>query len=218
MAKKAKSAPKTSPKTTPKVAKRTGKKAGKKADSKPVKKAKGSSSSVKSAPKKSASKAAPAPKKAVAPAVKPVKAKEPAAKEKVARKPQAAKPSVLKAVKPAPVAEEAELFGEVEAVKEIEAPEVAVEAAKVIPEKKVKKRDELKIDRTGDLGQQWRTLFEKNKGIKALPYKMSENYEAKTPLMHKVLGWGYVLTSQNDRLEVLFEDGIKILIANYKSS
>lgn len=83
-------------------------------------------------------------------------------------------------------------------------------------EKKAKKRDELKIDRTGNLEAQWKTLFEKTKGVKAAAYKMSESYEAKTPIIHKVLGWGYVLTSQNNRLEVLFKDGIKMLIANYK--
>lgn len=84
------------------------------------------------------------------------------------------------------------------------------------PEKK-KRKDDPKIDRAGDLAGQWKTLFEKSKAIKPTPYKMSENYEARTPLMHKVLGWGYVLSSQNNRLEVLFQDGIKMLIANYKA-
>jgi hypothetical protein len=84
-------------------------------------------------------------------------------------------------------------------------------------EKKAKKRDEIKIDRTGNLENQWKTIFERSKAVKPVAYKMSENYEARTALMHKVLGWGYVLTSQNNRLEVLFKDGIKFLIANYKS-
>jgi len=84
-------------------------------------------------------------------------------------------------------------------------------------EKKAKKRDDLKIDRTGNFESQWKTLFDRSKAIKPVAYKMSENYEARTALMHKVLGWGYVLTSQNNRLEVLFKDGIKFLIANYKS-
>ncbi len=83
------------------------------------------------------------------------------------------------------------------------------------PEKK-KRKDDLKLDRNGDLAVQWQALFEKSKALKPMPYKMSDNYEARTPLMHKVLGWGYIITSQNNRLEVLFKDGIKILIANYK--
>ena len=89
-------------------------------------------------------------------------------------------------------------------------------AAEKAPEKK-KKKDDLKIDRNGDLESQWQSLHDKNKGLKAVPYKMSDNFEAKTPLMHKVLGWGYVISSVNNRLEVLFKDGIKILIANYKA-
>ena len=83
---------------------------------------------------------------------------------------------------------------------------------------KKRKRDEVKFDRGGDIEGQWQVLFDKAKGIKPLPYKMSDNFEARTPLLHKVLGWGYVLSSQNNRLEVLFKDGVKVLIANYKSA
>ncbi len=87
------------------------------------------------------------------------------------------------------------------------------------PEKKSKKSKSLNIalDRLSDLGAQWMSLYERSKELEALPYKMSGTYEAKTAIMHKVLGWGFVLSSQNDRLEVLFKDGIKILIANYKT-
>jgi hypothetical protein len=65
------------------------------------------------------------------------------------------------------------------------------------------------------LGQKWTTLFKKFNDS-AIPYNVSGSYEAKTPIMHKVLGWGYVLANKNDRLEVLFRDGIKYLISNYK--
>ncbi len=85
-------------------------------------------------------------------------------------------------------------------------------------EKRTRRRDEVRIDRSGNLEEQWRALYEKAKGIKPVPYNMSDTYEPRTPLMHKVLGWGYVLNNQNDRLEVLFKDGIKILISNYKRS
>lgn len=53
---------------------------------------------------------------------------------------------------------------------------------------------------------------------KANTYSMSGVFEAQTPLQHKVLGWGYILSVQNDRLEVIFEQGTKILISNYKSN
>jgi len=82
---------------------------------------------------------------------------------------------------------------------------------------KKKKKDDLKIDRNGDLPSQWRLVHDRSKHLKPATYKMSENYEARTALLHKVLGWGFVLTSLNNRLEVLFRDGIKILIANYKA-
>lgn len=63
----------------------------------------------------------------------------------------------------------------------------------------------------------WLELRDKNKNIKPLPYRMSEVFLEKTPIEHKVLGWGFVLSVVNDRLEVLFRSGIKHLISNYKS-
>jgi hypothetical protein len=84
-----------------------------------------------------------------------------------------------------------------------------------VAEKK-KKKDDFKIDRNGDLVAQWEALREKTKLIKPLNYKMSESFEARIPIMHKVLGWGFVISNQNDRLEVLFKDGIRNLISNYK--
>lgn len=90
------------------------------------------------------------------------------------------------------------------------------DADKLAGEKK-KKKDDLKIDRNGDLEAQWQTLKDKNKAIKPLAYKMSESFEARTPILHKVLGWGFIISNQNDRLEVLFQQGIKFLISNYKA-
>jgi len=64
----------------------------------------------------------------------------------------------------------------------------------------------------------WLELKDKYKSTKAAPYKMSEAYAEKTPIDHKVLGWGFILSVMNDRLEVLFQSGIKQLISNYKSN
>jgi len=64
----------------------------------------------------------------------------------------------------------------------------------------------------------WLELRDKYKSTKAAPYKMSEAYAEKTPIDHKVLGWGFILSVMNDRLEVLFQSGIKQLISNYKSN
>lgn len=82
---------------------------------------------------------------------------------------------------------------------------------------KKKKKDDLKLDRSGDLEAQWAQLKEKYKALKPVAYKMSESFEARTPILHKVLGWGFIITNQNDRLEVLFQQGIKFLISNYKA-
>lgn len=49
-------------------------------------------------------------------------------------------------------------------------------------------------------------------------YKMTEQFEAQTPIFHKVLGWGYIVSNEFDRLEVVFESGKKMLISNYKSN
>lgn len=64
----------------------------------------------------------------------------------------------------------------------------------------------------------WVELNRKFGKEKSANYKMSDTFQALTPLQHKVLGWGFILTNENDRLEVLFETGIRMLISNYKSS
>ncbi len=84
---------------------------------------------------------------------------------------------------------------------------------------KTSKAKPIKIDR-GNLADEkakWTDLSRKFGKEKGLTYKMSESYPASAPLQHKVLGWGYILTNENDRLEVLFEHGIRMLISNYKS-
>lgn len=66
------------------------------------------------------------------------------------------------------------------------------------------------------LSQKWNSLYKKAEQIDAKPYNMKAIFEEKTAIVHKVLGWGYILANRNDRLEVLFKDGIKYLISNYK--
>lgn len=92
----------------------------------------------------------------------------------------------------------------------------AADASKVEKTSKIKP---VKVDR-GNLADEkakWAELSKKYAKEKALTYKMTESYPASVPLQHKVLGWGYILTNENDRLEVLFENGIRMLISNYKS-
>lgn len=70
---------------------------------------------------------------------------------------------------------------------------------------------------SSDEEARWVDIYEKNKGEKPLDYDMKRKYESNKPLQHKILGWGWILSSENDRLEVLFKDGKKILISNYNS-
>ncbi len=67
------------------------------------------------------------------------------------------------------------------------------------------------------LGKKWASLYKKSEESKTPTYNMRGVFEEKTPIQHKVLGWGYILSNKNDRLEVLFKDGIRFLISNYKA-
>lgn len=66
------------------------------------------------------------------------------------------------------------------------------------------------------LAKKWNTLFKKSAKIETQPYHMRKVFEEKTGIEHKVLGWGYILSNKNDRLEVLFKDGVRFLISNYQ--
>ena len=87
--------------------------------------------------------------------------------------------------------------------------------------KKVKKKRVTKAEREAAeeaerLRDKWQELHALSEGQPSKKYKITDSYESNSSLDHVKLGWGYVLTSQNNRLEVLFEDGIKILVSNYK--
>lgn len=86
-------------------------------------------------------------------------------------------------------------------------------AEPAVPSKKAKKYEAATEEEA-----RWLELRDKYKSTKAAPYKMSEVYAEKTPIDHKVLGWGFIISVLNDRLEVLFQSGIKQLISNYKSN
>lgn len=64
----------------------------------------------------------------------------------------------------------------------------------------------------------WYDYAKKFGKVRPREYKMTEQFEAQTPIFHKVLGWGYILSNEFDRLEVVFESGKKMLISNYKSN
>lgn len=148
------------------------------------------------------------PKKA-----KPAAAKRSDAKLKLSGK----KPAVKKTAeaKPAPAAAVAK-----PAAKSTRAGEIAKAKAALKAEAKPRSR-KISVDidpseATSALSSKWSTLYKKAEQIEAKPYNMKAVFEEKTAILHKVLGWGYILANRNDRLEVLFKDGIKYLISNYK--
>ncbi len=116
-------------------------------------------------------------------------------------------------------AEKAIAGGADEEEEEVTAPVKKTPKEKSASERRIKKERDLLsgIDRNGDLSEIWQKFYETHKGEKAKPYSMRETFEAKSSLQHVKLGWGFILSNINDRLEVLFKEGIKILISNYKS-
>ena len=148
--------------------------------------------------------------------VKPVKV----AKEKPAKAIKPAKPALMtkkgkKAVDEEEV-EKPEIKKPQTIVSMMESEPAADDAAKV---EKISKVKPVKVDR-GNLNDEkakWNELYKKYGKDKAVTYKMTERFPTLAPLQHKVLGWGFILTNENDRLEVLFENGIRMLISNYKN-
>lgn len=108
------------------------------------------------------------------------------------------------------------IVDEVESLNEVEN-NVSTTDAKA---EKVSKFKPIRVERgnAADEKAKWAEVFRKYGKEKSVTYKMSDTFAAMTPIQHKVLGWGFVLTNDNDRLEVLFETGIRMLISNYKSS
>lgn len=163
-----------------------------------------------------AKKAKPPAKKAVAktPAKTKAKALVPA---KVETKAKGALKREMKK-KPEVKAEKALTAKAVEATK----PAPPVEVAPVVAEVAAPIQDstpaELKslYKKISQAGNNWENVYKlASKVLKAKNYKMSEVFEARTPIQHKVLGWGYVLSSENNRIQVLFKDGVKTLITSY---
>ncbi len=124
--------------------------------------------------------------------------------------------SKLESSKPALMTKKGKAEPVVEAIDE-----VAVSEAEAAPAKaeKVSKVKPIRIEK-GNLDDEkakWNELFKKYGKDKAIPYKMSDTFPSLSPVQHKVLGWGFILKNDNDRMEVLFETGIRMLISNYKS-
>ncbi len=82
-------------------------------------------------------------------------------------------------------------------------------------EEKAKKSSEQVVDTAG-ADPIWLELHRKHGDEKTQNYDMRGVFETSTALNHKILGWGWILSNENDRLEVVFKDGKRVLISNYK--
>lgn len=146
---------------------------------------------------------APKKKGALANAVAKIEAlknKVTAAKNENVKKLEAMVPAILKSDKKSKKKEEA--------VVEVE--------ETVVSNDKPMKLSKLERSKMTEDEAKWWDLHEKNKTQKAPNYDMREAFEANKPIQHKLLGWGFVLNNDNDRLEVLFKDGKRMLISNRK--
>lgn len=157
---------------------------------------------------------AKAAKKATAKASKP---------EKKEAKPKDVKPKAKAAAKEKapPLKTEKKPKNESEEVAVVAMPENEAESAPEVakPKTKAKKPSKASAAKSAALAEEskkWSDMRDKYGADKAVNYSMSGVFEANTSIQHKVLGWGWIVSVQNDRLEVLFEDGAKTLISNYK--
>ena len=99
----------------------------------------------------------------------------------------------------------------------------SVEAPKALskaPEKSAQtteSSEKIKIDKNMTEEQvKWAEMYNKYKDGQDLVYDMRSTIKASSAIQHKILGWGWILSNENDRLEVLFRDGKRMLISNYR--
>lgn len=61
----------------------------------------------------------------------------------------------------------------------------------------------------------WKDCYNQYKNNKPASYNMKNSYTAQTAINHPTFGWGFIVSVNDNRLEVLFQEGKKKLISNY---
>ena len=100
------------------------------------------------------------------------------------------------------------------------APAKKAPAKKVTSDKKpnlTKKQEVKKTLVSKEDRKAFEAYFKKYQDLKPVSYDMKKSYQEGIALKHASFGWGFVVSSINNRLEVVFEEGRKILISNYKA-
>ncbi len=200
---------------------------------KPSKKAAESkTSSGKSVPSLKAKSQAKAPEKAQAKAATKAPAKAPAKTSAKSQpkasakaptsaqakdKPKAPPAAPLKAAQKVATQESPKVAPKVQPAPEAEASEeVDPSKGRELMSKAALRKLEAKLRSENDAAKRWQSVFEQYGKAKAAPYTMSGSFEASQAIQHKVLGWGLILESRDNRIQVLFKDGVRTLITNYR--
>ena len=80
-----------------------------------------------------------------------------------------------------------------------------------------KKEPSATVENLGEkVDPEWTQYMNQSKDANPVPYFMDEDFQPKTIISHKLLGLGYVIKNQNNRIEVSFKVGKKTLVTNYK--
>jgi hypothetical protein len=138
--------------------------------------------------------------------------KQPKKEAKAEAKPKAkaeAKPAKPVKVEAKPLKKAAVPAAEVKAEKPAKAP-------KEPKAPKLTKAEKAAIKISSEDQKRWLEYQEKHGDEKPQKYTMAGQFEAQKPIEHPKFGWGFILTNIEDRLEVVFESGIKFLISNRK--
>ena len=150
--------------------------------------------------------------------------KKPAGSKKAPAKSSSAGATKKKSVKKEPVKKSSKVKKPASSAVKHTAEKAAVLSSKprVKKNEKVKKLDKKALaEKKAQTENQkkWSALYQKkSKDIKAGGFSIFEKYSAGSPIMHKTFGWGWILSSKNNRLEVIFEDKVRTLLSNLSSS
>lgn len=81
-----------------------------------------------------------------------------------------------------------------------------------------KKKEKAALAAKKDLERErYARLLEQNQDKKTLPYEMFKKYSEHDIIKHKTFGTGIITTAYSQKIDVLFETGVRILACNRKA-
>ena len=82
---------------------------------------------------------------------------------------------------------------------------------------KKKKEKAAKVAKKDRDAERYARLLEQNQGKKKIPYGMFQKYKDHDIIDHKTFGTGVITTAYSQKIDVLFETGLRILACNRES-